>query len=68
MIEFQPVLRTDSIEGETAISCTQNKILENIVPDAKGHRTVRAFAALGPSQALQPGSTTQDRWELTMSS
>ena len=50
------------------MSCTQNKILENIVPDAKGHRTVRAFAALGPGQALQPGSTTQDRWELTMSS
>ena len=37
------------------MSCTQNRILENIVPDAKGHRTVvRAFAALGRGQALQP--------------
>jgi len=50
------------------MSCTQSKVFEDIVPDAKGHRTVRAFAALGPGQALQPGSTTQDRWELTMSS
>ena len=37
------------------MSCTQSKVLENIVPDAKGHRTVvRAFAALGRGQALQP--------------
>ena len=36
------------------MSCTQSKVLENIVPGAKGHRTVRAFAALGPGQALQP--------------
>jgi len=36
------------------MSCTQSKVFEDIVPDAKGHRTVRAFAALGPGQALQP--------------
>jgi hypothetical protein len=50
------------------MSCTQNKILENIVPDAKGQRTVRAFAALGPGQALQPWKYDPDHWELTMSS